>query len=307
MSHYTKTKIYFDGSHYIGIPPTAQSWKKRKHKSTRSKSELKVKFEELYKQNRNVNRKERKEIIVTELVKELKDTELAIEYVNENFRRKKRNEIERKKRLYRKVYLQEWNYFCTFTYDDKKLTETEFREKLTNCLRHLAYRNKWKYIGVWERSPTNNRLHLHLLIYAPQMIGTFETKRDYSTTNHQMQTTNQNTYFLERFGRNDFKPIDKNELNQAVRYLTKYMEKTGERIVYSKGLGIYFVSDIIESDIVCTIGKEDRKILLFDDFYCIDEGEVMGKVSKAVISQMPKSNKNKLKGVRKNENSSYIR
>ncbi len=122
------------------------------------------------------------------------------------------------------------------------------------------------------------------------MVGTFEEIKDYSTTNHQMQTANQNTYFLERFGRNDFKPIDKNELNQAVRYLTKYMEKTGERIVYSKGLGTYFVSDIIESDIVCAIGKEDRKILLFDNFYCINEGEVLGKVSPEVISQMPKSN-----------------
>ena len=122
------------------------------------------------------------------------------------------------------------------------------------------------------------------------MIGTFETKIDYSTNNHQMQTANQNTYFLERFGRNDFKPIDKNELNQAVRYLTKYMEKTGERIVYSKGLGTYFVSDIIESDIVCTMGKEDRKILLFDDFYCLIDGELIGKVSQDVIKEMPKTN-----------------
>ena len=122
------------------------------------------------------------------------------------------------------------------------------------------------------------------------MVGIFETKIDYSTTNHQMQTANQNTYFLERFGRNDFKPINENELSQAIRYLTKYMEKTGERIVYSKGLGTYFVSDIVESDIVCTIGKEDRKILLFNNFYCINDGEVMGKVSKEVISQMPKSN-----------------
>ncbi len=290
MSHYPKTKVYFDGSHYIGIPPTAQSWKKRKNKSTRSSNELKVKFDTLYNENQTKNKKEKKEIIVNELVKELKDIELTNDYVNENFRRKKRNEIERRKRLYRKVYLQEWNYFCTFTYDDKKLTETEFREKLTNCLRHLASRNKLKYIGVWERSPINNRLHFHALIYAPNMVGTFEEIKDYSTTNHQMQTANQNTYFLERFGRNDFKPIDKNELNQAVRYLTKYMEKTGERIVYSKGLGTYFVSDIIESDIVCAIGKEDRKILLFDNFYCINEGEVLGKVSPEVISQMPKSN-----------------
>lgn len=290
MSHFAKTKIYFDGSHYIGIPPTIQTWKKKKFKNTKTADKVKEKFEELYKENGNLRNKERKKIIATELEKELKDTELTIDYVNKQFERKRKNDIERKKRLYRKVYLQEWNYFCTFTYDSNKLTETEFREKLTNCLRHLASRNKWKYIGVWELSPTNYRLHFHGLFYTPQMIGTFETKTDYSTTNHQMQTANQNTYFLERFGRNDFKPIDQNELNQAVRYLTKYMEKTGERIVYSKGLGTYFVSDIIESDIICTIGKEDRKILLFDDFYCLIDGELIGKVSQDVIKKMPKTN-----------------
>lgn len=290
MSHFAKTKIYFDGSHYIGIPPTSQTWKKKKCKNKKTTDKVKDKFEQLYKENRNKAKKERKEIIATKLIKELKDTELTIDYVNQQFERKRRNETERRKRLYRKVYLQEWNYFCTFTYDDKKLTETEFREKLTNCLRHLASRNKWKYIGVWERSPGNQRLHFHCLLYTPMMIGTFETKKDYSTTSHQMQTANQNTYFLERFGINDFKPIIENELSQAIRYLTKYMEKAGERIVYSKGLGTYFVSDIIESDIVCTIGNEDRKILLFDNFYCINEGEVMGRVSKEVISQMPKTN-----------------
>ena len=105
-----------------------------------------------------------------------------------------------------------------------------------------------------------------------------------------MQKAYQNTFFLSRFGRNDFKPINKEELNRAIRYLTKYMEKTGERIVYSRGLGTYFLSDIIENDIVSTIGKEDRKILLFDDFYCIKNGEVMGKVSQEVINQMPKVN-----------------
>ena len=290
MSHFAKTKIYFDGSHYIGIPSTIQPWKKKKCKNTKTTDKVKERFERLYKEHENKPKKEKKEIIATELVKELKDTELTADYVNKQFERKQRNDIERRKRLYRKVYLQEWHYFCTFTYDSQKLSEEDFRIKLTNCLRHLANRNKWKYIGVWERSPTNNRLHFHSLIYAPNMIRTFEEIKDYSTKSHQMQTANQNTYFLERFGRNDFKPIDKNELSQAVRYLTKYMEKSGERIVYSKGLGTYFVSDIVESDIVCTIGKEDRKLLLFDDFFCINEGEVMGKVNQEVISQMPKSN-----------------
>ena len=55
-------------------------------------------------------------------------------------------------------------------------------------------------------------------------------------------------------------------LGEAVAYLTKYMEKTGEKIVYSKGLPQYFISDILDEDVVCTIGQEDGKLLLYDNF-----------------------------------------
>ncbi len=68
------------------------------------------------------------------------------------------------------------------------------------------------------------------------------------------------------------------------------MEKTGEKIVYSKGLPQFFISDIMDEDIVCRIGQEDRKLLLYDDFNCWDEGYLMGKVSKDVIAQMRKAN-----------------
>lgn len=73
-------------------------------------------------------------------------------------------------------------------------------------------------------------------------------------------------------------------------YILKYIRKTGEKVIYSKHLQTYFVSDILEKDVVCKIGQEDRKLLLFDDFLCIDEGVVMGKVSPEVIKEMPKSN-----------------
>ena len=79
-------------------------------------------------------------------------------------------------------------------------------------------------------------------------------------------------------------------MGNALAYLMKYMEKTGEKIVYSKGLPQYFISDILDDDIVCTIGQEDKKLLLFDDFMCLDEGVLMGKVSPEVIEQMRKSN-----------------
>ena len=70
----------------------------------------------------------------------------------------------------------------------------------------------------------------------------------------------------------------------------KYLEKTGEKIVYSKGLPQYFISDIMDEDVVTTIGLEDRKLLLFDDFECWDEGVSVGKVNADTISQLRKSN-----------------
>jgi hypothetical protein len=193
-------------------------------------------------------------------------------------------------RLARKINLGEWDYFCTFTYDDKKHTEESFKRKLADTFKKLRQRYEWEYLGVWERSPENNRLHFHGLFYVPKMKGELVERRDYSTKNHRMQTTLQNTYFTKRFGRNDFDPINPKTLNQASAYLMKYISKSGERIVYSKGTATYFISDIMDDDVVCTIGQEDRKLLLFDDFSCFDEGVYIGEVSRETIKQMRKTN-----------------
>ena len=104
--------------------------------------------------------------------------EKAEEFVNVNMERKKRNKIERDKRLSRKLYTNEWNYFVTFTYDDKLHTEESFMQGINNFLKHAVYRKKWKYIGVWERGNKTNRLHFHGIFYIPegQMISElFET------------------------------------------------------------------------------------------------------------------------------------
>ena len=287
---YPKTKVYFDGSHYIGIPQPIKKLKKKKIVK-KVEDDKKQEFEKVYKENLNKTKKEKKEILENELSKHFENKKQAKEYVERNLERKKRNSIIRRTRLARKVNLQDWNYFCTFTYDDSKLNEEDFRKKLSNCFKKLSYRKKWKYVGVWERSPVNKRLHFHGLFYIPTMIGELEEIRDYSTKKHQMQVAHQNTYFLERFGRNDFKSIESKEhVNESKNYLMKYIEKSNEKIVYSKGLPTYFVSDILEKDVICNIGQEDRKILLFDNFTCIDEGLVVGKVSKETIEQMPKSN-----------------
>lgn len=78
---------------------------------------------------------------------------------------------------------------------------------------------------------------------------------------------------------------DDRRKGEALAYLMKYLEKSGEKIVYSKGLPQYFISDILEEDVVTTMGLEDKKLLLFDDFNCFDEGVYVGVVSPDVINK----------------------
>ena len=287
---YKETKVYFDGSHYIGIPHTTQGWKKKKYKSAKP-TETESKVKEMLNECTEETKQEKKERIVNELNEEIKDIEKTNEIVNKVIEKDKRNRIVRLTRLSRKVGLQQWTHFCTFTYDSTKLTEEQFREKFLNCLRHLSNRKGWKYIGVFERSPELKRLHFHGIFVIHEMVGEIIETKDYSTKTHQMQITHQNIFFLERFGRNDFKEIDNNLMSQqAVRYMLKYIRKTGEKVIYSKHLQTYFITDILEDDVVCKIGQEERKILLFDNFRCLDfeTGEVFGSVSKELIDKLPK-------------------
>ena len=114
--------------------------------------------------------------------------------------------------------------------------------------------------------------------------------KDYSTTAKKMQKSVQSTYFNERFGRTDFKELDPRLLNFSIKYLLKYIEKTGGKIVYRKGLYQYFISDIMDEDVLCRTGQEDKKLLLFDNFNRWDEGVYVGRVSPEVIAQLRKSN-----------------
>lgn len=263
---------------------------------TQEKSKKSVKmtkkelFELLYAKNISLTRTQRKAKIIKEMLPYFDDEKKCQEYVNRNIERKIRNLICRRIRMCRKANLANFNYFCTFTYDDKLHSEASFKKGIRTCLRNLCFRKRWKYIGVWERAPKTNRLHFHGLFHIPPegMMGEIIKVRDYDTRSCKMRTTLQSSYFNSRFGRSDFEEIDNNErkLGNALAYLMKYIEKSGEKIVYSKGLPQYFISDIMDADIVCRIGQEDKKLLLFDDFNCWDEGVLIGKVSPEVIKQL---------------------
>lgn len=303
--NYANMKIYFDGGHYVGIPqgafPSGKGCKRPKVKPTEQQPPTdnsppetpKERFETAYKESRSLPKRERKAHIKDVLESDFADKAELKAFVDKNLERMKNNAIKRKVRLMRKLGLQRWDYFVTFTYSDELHTEGMFRKKLIYTLKHLVTRKGWKYVGVWERGSDTDRLHFHGIFHIPDgnMVGNLEEIKDYDTRNHRMQTTLQNTHFLKHFGRNDFKPICRpDDVSSAVKYITKYMEKSGERLVYGGKLPTYFQSDILEEDIACLIGVDDRKALLFDSFTCIDDGEIIGKVSKEVIDQMPKCN-----------------
>ena len=292
---YQDSKVYFDGGHYIAVPK--ENFPSRKGRNIPKKNSpqtdaKKIKFETAYAESQALPKRERKQYIEEQLKDEFATAEQTKEYVKQQAERKRNNAYKRYTRLWRKVYLQRtWNFFVTFTYDNEKHTEQTFQKTLRNSLKHLVNRKGWKYIGVWERS-SSERLHFHGIFYIPEnaMVGELKQVSDYSTKQRRMQITYQNTHFLQKFGRNDFKEIDKNEIVQSVRYLLKYIEKSGEKLVYGGDLPTYFKSDVMDEDIACSIGVDDRKKLLFDNFNCWDEGCLIGKVSPETISQLRKCN-----------------
>ncbi len=62
------------------------------------------------------------------------------EFLKENFKRKRHNEKARKLRMDRKMSVNGFNYFVTFTYSDEKMTEAQFIKKLKAYLRNNVNR-----------------------------------------------------------------------------------------------------------------------------------------------------------------------
>ena len=296
---FEEAKVYYDGSHYIAIPHTEGPPKKSSRKPPEEtiyvgerETTRKELFEDLYAEAEGKTKRSKQKEIREKMQEFFEDKQDAAMFVEENLERKKRNMDCRRIRMFRKAALQEFNYFCTFTYDPQKMDEVTFKKKLSYVFRHRAHRNGWKYIGVWERSPEAKRLHFHGIFYIPEgtMPGALEEKTDYSFADARKRKTLQCVYFADRFGRNVFAPLGKDEIPKTMVYLLKYIEKTEERIVYSKGLPQYFISDIMDDDVICRYGTGDAKLLLRDDFACYDQGEYKGQVAPEVIAEMRKEN-----------------
>ena len=287
-------KIYYDGSSWMAIPHTERPYRQSRPRDRPEKSETVQQFERAFTQSKG-KRKNRKAKLLQEFAPMFKDEDEATQFVEQHFDRLSRNRWERYKRMIRRGYSYRWNYFCTFTYDSEKHTEETFRKKLMNTLYHLSNRRNWRYIGAWERGEQGQRLHFHSLAYIPdgQMPGVLEEHEDYSTKRHRREKSIQNSFFNDKFGRSDFSAVNNAyEVADSIKYMLKYISKNDEKVVYSRGMKTYFISDILDEDIICPMGDEEQgfKYILAENFTCIKDGEIIGKVSPEIIEQMPRAN-----------------
>lgn len=262
-------RIYSDGSHYIARAATHAKAPKR---TKRDKTEIDDIFAFLYADGLkcDMTDKELREFILTNLEDCFPAFPDLEKYVNENIDRMNRNAWQREKRFRRKAYLNRWNYFVTFTYNGKKHTEETFRKKLRKCLSNLHTRRGWNFMGVWERGEETDRLHFHCILYVPagEMVGKITQKKEYSKRLGKVKETFSNDFFERKFGRNDFEELNIMEMKNgsAVAYILKYLRKTGERIVYSRGIPTE-ISKVLPEHVFVAEIKDDYVVryVIFDN------------------------------------------
>lgn len=262
-------KIYNDGGHHIATlcKPSKDIYPRDRN----PKTDLDCFFDEQYliAVKEGLNKKQLFDFVKTKIIEEFGECLNLDEYITKRIKVKLHNYFARIKRFKRKANLNHWNYFTTFTYDDEKQDEDLFKQRLRKCLSNLHTRRGWKYMGVFERAPITGRLHFHAIMYIPdgEMVGEIEERKDYSTAQHKIQTTYCNTFFEKSFGRNDFKSIKQEELRAGLilNYLIKYINKTNERIVYSRGIKSEICMKLNVNQIVCTFLDFVNKFVLYDD------------------------------------------
>lgn len=266
-------KIYNDGGHFVA---TRILRNKGKHISkNKPQEDIDICFDSLYTAALRKGLKDTKcekamtDYITAGMLKLFADYPDLDEYISDHMKRKRHNLYIRKKRFRRKAYLNKWNYFLTFTFDSDKHSAETFRKKLRKCLSNLHTRRGWRYMGVFEYSPEKERLHFHALAYIPdgEMLGKVEEKHSYSPKTGKVETRNENSFFADSFGVNDFTEINEMALKHGhtIDYLLKYIEKQGERIVYSRGIATEVCKKLTAREIITNFTDYVEKFVLFDN------------------------------------------
>ena len=275
-------KIYNDGSHFIALVPFS-SKKKKPANSVAKATELSKAFDESYSRlQSDMTVSEQKAFVRDSLADKYGNAAgLLDKFIDSKFKAKLQSKKARIKRFERKAFLNRWNYFLTFTYDNKKHTQETFEKSLKKCLSNLSTRRGWSFMLQEEYGSKTGRKHYHAFAYIPdgQMVGAITKKRDYSKRLLRGKYRFENDFFT-KFGRNDFQPInDKNktEFKKVIRYLTKYMTKTDSKTMYSRGIPSEIYRDVTEDEIVCEMVDFVLKYIMYDDVLDTDNYYVKKK------------------------------
>ena len=265
-------KIYNDGNHYIAVPRLKAS---KGGNGRKAKTEMQEKIETYYFEalKKNISKSERNSYIVDKVTEEYGEIDEMYAYVDEEKGKIINKLYNRLKRAKRRAYMNEWNYFVTLTYDDKKHTQTSFEKAIKTTLQHFSSRRGWRYMGGFENGEIGERRHLHMLMYIPegQMVGTCYTRFDYSTKQRKMVETVSNSFFEKRYGRCDFQAISKVELESSLDYILKYITKQNEKLMYSRNLLSEIYTYVPECEVACDYTDYVNKLVLFDDSIVIDK------------------------------------
>lgn len=232
--------------------------------------------------------------------------EFIYNYVKNRLSIYNENVLARRRRFRNKAYANDFNYFTTFTYDNvifyeyltknkwltddkgkyirdwdvglkfiennKEDIENLFKKKLSKKLQDLHTRNNWCYMGVWEKGSKNDRLHFHCFLLIPddEHIGIFKEETRYNKETKTTDTIFINSYFEKKFGRNDFEEIvDKTSETffRELEYIIKYITKSNDKIVYSRGLKDYdFVVGDFENYKICKLSDQSPYYVMCDEF-----------------------------------------
>ena len=264
-----RVKVTCDGNHFVGSLPRSSSGIHYK-KSYRSKKNELFNVYYLEAQKNGVSRSEIVEYISSCFMRDLDISEwLSNNEIEELLKNKKRNDHKRKKRYLNKLFLVDWNYYVTFTYDDQKETRESFSSRLKKTFSNFKTRHNWLVMAIPEEGEETGRLHYHCFLYIPEgeMVGNLFLQKKYSNKKRRMITWTDNSYFSERFGQSVWKAINRNDLrgNSLKSYLVKYLSKSGNKFFYSRGIPTEL--DMIidtDTDVFCTYNNYGLKVLLFD-------------------------------------------
>ena len=260
-------RLKLNGNHLVGVSSSG-FFSRRKRKSAKPvEDSLRCYFEQAYSESLELNKADKAQVEyinsrMNDLIRkyaiedlfDISDKDYR-EYIEKRIKAKALARIFRVKRFQDKASLSMWNYFVTLTYDSTKFeSEDAFRKALLTCLSHLSCDYGWRYMGCFERGEKTERLHFHGIFYIPngKMKGIMRKSRYYSLRDHRMHNSTINSFFAERFGRNDFEFIGKNKssITGVSNYILKYIRKSEDKVIYSRGIISSFETVISPEEIV---------------------------------------------------------